>query len=151
VPESLIETESFCIKVDFSGQPSRISDAAQQHMSRHVENARLRWQTFNTVVPPVDCMPGHPFTLRSSDIDAFNHMNNAVYWQVLENELASHPDVIEGSHRAIVEFLRPIPPGAEITTRICHQATQLQIWLILDDTVAASAHVFPYNPTQDNT
>ncbi|WP_433191875.1 acyl-ACP thioesterase domain-containing protein [Nocardia sp. CA-107356] len=141
-PPGHIETESFCIKVDRSGQLSRITEAAQEHLNRHVADTRLRWRPLITEPLPAASADDRQFSIRATDIDPFDHVNNAVYWHAVENELAMHPDLIERRHRAIVEFLRPIPPATRVTVRTSRDPHQLVVWLLLDEnTIAATATV----------
>ncbi|WP_280299179.1 acyl-[acyl-carrier-protein] thioesterase [Nocardia abscessus] len=142
-PPGLIETESFCIKVDPAGHLSRISDRAQAELSRYVDDTRLRWQPLNTDAPPdSDITSDRHFPVRSSDIDPFHHVNNAVYWQIIEDQLDDNQDLLTHPHRAVIEFLRPIPPGAQPRIRANRNADRLAVWILLNnDTLAATATV----------
>jgi acyl-ACP thioesterase len=53
--------------------------------------------------PPADA-PGTPWRFRASDLDVAGHVNNAAYWEVLEDDLAAagsvpEPVVAEVEHR----------------------------------------------------
>ncbi len=37
----------------------------------------------------------HDFPVRVTDIDLFDHMNNSVYWAVIEDYLASCPELLK--------------------------------------------------------
>lgn len=150
-PPGLVETESFCIKVDPAGHFARISDAAQAELSRHVDDTRLRWRPLNNAPVP-DSAADQVFPIRSSDIDPFDHVNNAVYWQAVEDQLDDNSDLLDRPYRAIIEFLRPIPPGAYPRIRAYRTARQLCLWILLDDdTVAATATVRPLHPLEPET
>ncbi|OZD61914.1 acyl-ACP thioesterase domain-containing protein [Rhodococcus sp. 06-1460-1B] len=147
----LIETESFCIKIDGSGRLSRISEEALAQMSESVSNNRLRWRAMNTdPVPPASIDDG-TFTLRASDIDPFAHMNNTVYWQAIENVLRSRSDLTSVPHRIVVEFVRPVPADVDaVVIRTQTIADRLSIWMLLpDDTVAATAVVTAVDDLRD--
>ncbi|MDJ0395849.1 thioesterase [Rhodococcus sp. G-MC3] len=145
-PPGLVETESFCIKVDPAGYLARISDPAQAELSRYVHDTRLKWRPLNTATPP-DSATDRLFSVRSSDIDPFGHVNNATYWQAIEDQLEDNTDLLTEPHRAIVEFLRPIPPGAHPRIRARRTPRQLCLWILLEDgTVAATATVQPLPP-----
>ncbi|MEV0297544.1 acyl-ACP thioesterase domain-containing protein [Nocardia sp. NPDC050710] len=139
-----IETESFCIKIDASAQLSRISDAALEALGRHAHDTRLRWIALNTEPLPRTNGTDTQFQPRASDIDPFGHVNNTIYWQVVEDELTTHPALTSAPHRAVVEFLKPIEPGTQLGIRTRHTDDRLAIWLLLDDNiVAATATVRP--------
>jgi acyl-ACP thioesterase len=55
----------------------------------------------------------HAFALRFSDFDVLGHVNNAVYWATVEEELARRRD-LRAPLRAEIEHRAPIEPGAEI-------------------------------------
>ena len=65
---------------------------------RHVR-ARLRHRG-----EPRDGLPAAPWRFRAADLDLADHVNNAVYWQVLEEDLATNgvpePFDAEIEHRA---------------------------------------------------
>ncbi|MFE3280691.1 hypothetical protein [Nocardia sp. NPDC059239] len=60
----------------------------------------------------------------------------------MEDALAANSDLIEGPHRAIVEFLRPITAQAKVTVRVTRHSKALALWLVVDgEDVAATATV----------
>ncbi len=51
--------------------------------------------------PPPDDAPRLPWTFRAADVDVAGHVNNAVYWEVLDEEGEIPPSiVVEAEHRA---------------------------------------------------
>lgn len=138
----LIETESFCIKVNDQGMPSRITDEALEALGRGVDEHRLRWRAMNPGVPSDEAVDGPAFTLRVADIDQFDHVNNTVYWQLAEDALATRPELREAPHRAIIEFLRAIPANTQVRVRRHDTQDGFDLWLLLDDdTVTTSISV----------
>lgn len=74
--------------------------------------------------------------LRAADFDTAGHVNNAVHWEVVEDELAATnwlPSV------AVVEYQRAILPGSRPRLITGHGADQTMLWLLEDDRVLASA------------
>jgi len=139
----LVETESFCIKVNLDGGLSRISDQALESLNAGVDETRLRWRAMNPAEVPVGASRTE-FAPRTSDIDMFGHVNNAIYWQIAENELGDHRDLIGAPHRAVVEYLRAIPPTTPVTVRTHRDGDRLSLWVLLDDdTVAATMTITP--------
>ncbi|WP_051092709.1 acyl-ACP thioesterase domain-containing protein [Jongsikchunia kroppenstedtii] len=139
-PTGRIESEAFWINVNEQGMPSRLSDIAIEFLSRTTEEHRLRWKSMNPAPLPeasdgVDGSPAdrlHP--LRITDFDPFKHLNNAAYWEPVEEELLDHPDITKGRFRAVIEYLRAIDyaGGHEaITIRRRREGDQLRMWLLI--------------------
>lgn len=147
----LIETEAFWINVNDQGMPSRLSDSAFEMLSSMNDHHRLRWKSMNPDKAPAvgDVeLPDREHILRSTDFDPFKHLNNAAYLEAIEDELIDHADLIEGPHRLVIEYLRPIVPGTRITLRRVREADRLLVWMLIDDadgneTVAATVAVVP--------
>jgi len=49
-----------------------------------------------------------------TDIDLFDHMNNSVYWSVVEDYLASHPEVFTLPLRVTIEHEAPVALGDKL-------------------------------------
>jgi acyl-ACP thioesterase len=129
----LIETEAFWINVNDQGMPSRLTDNAFEMLSAMTDEHRLRWKSMNpekAPTPEVLELPDRVHVLRSTDFDPFKHLNNAAYLAAVEDELLDHGDLIDGPHRLIVEYLRPIVPGTPITVRRVREPDQLLMWLM---------------------
>ena len=69
--------------------------------------------------------------LRSTDFDPFKHLNNAAYLEAVEDELVEHLDLIDGPHRLVIEYLRPIVPGTPITLRRVREPQRLLLWMLI--------------------
>ena len=87
--------------------------------------------------PPEDAR-GVQWPLRVTDIDILGHVNNAVYWEAVESELAA-PDGFRGS--AVVEYRQPIDLQSRVELRVQARAHGLLIWFVADGAVAAAAQV----------
>jgi acyl-ACP thioesterase len=89
--------------VPFNAQEAALygSEAASRRIS-----ARLRH--------PAPASDGHrsPWTFRAIDLDIAGHVNNAAYWQPLEEELltGADPETID----AEIEFRTPAQPGEKL-------------------------------------
>jgi acyl-ACP thioesterase len=70
----------------------------------------------------------HPFPLRFTDFDVLNHVNNAVYWEVVEEELARRRE-LRAPLRAELEHRAPIEPGAVVEVVIEDTAAGGALWL----------------------
>lgn len=140
-PPGLIETQAFWINVNDQGMPSRITDEAFEKLAEMTDEHRLRWKTMHPAPLPDDDGTDRVHVLRSTDFDPFKHLNNAAYWEAVEDELIDHPDLVGRRHRAIIEYLRPVTPGAQMTLRRRRVGDELLMWLIVDDQVAATVSV----------
>lgn len=148
-PNGHVETEAFWINVNETGMPSRISDEALDVLAQMTDEHRLRWKSMNPgTAPDPDelSLPDREHTLRITDFDPFKHLNNAAYLEIVEDELVDHRDLIDGPHRAVIEYLRPIAPGTSITVRRSRDGDRLLMWILTpgdDDspTVASTVSV----------
>jgi len=75
-----------------------------------------------------------PWAIRRTDLDPFDHVNNAANWSVLEEVVAS--DAATRTGRAEMEFLAPIEFGAQVEIHVDGESdTACSAWLVTDDTV----------------
>lgn len=141
----LIETEGFWINVSKeSGMPTRISDEGLAYLSQSTDQHRLRWRSWLTEpAPPPSAFDVH-FPLRATDIDQFEHVNNAVYWQAVEHFIRDHPDLLTEGHRAVIEYHAPVTAGQDMVVRGRYdEATGLTLWFLVGDTVSTAARIGP--------
>ncbi|GAA1479759.1 acyl-[acyl-carrier-protein] thioesterase [Gordonia sinesedis] len=130
----LIETEAFWINVNEQGMPSRLTDEAFEMLSSMTDEHRLRWKSMNPEKAPAaadTALPDREHVLRSTDFDPFKHLNNAAYLEAIEDELLEHTDLVDGPHRAVIEYLRPIVPGTPITLRRVREPDRLLVWMLI--------------------
>jgi acyl-ACP thioesterase len=69
---------------------------------------RVRARLRHPAAPP-PAAPRRPWVFRAADLDLAGHVNNAVYWQALEEELAGDP--LPGGLDAEVEHRAPADAG----------------------------------------
>lgn len=144
--DGLIETEAFWILVNDQGFPTRLTDEAFEMLSSMTDEHRLRWKAMNPEkAPEQGSEPDREHVLRAVDYDPFKHLNNAAYLAVLEDEVLAHPELIDGPHRMVIEYLRPVVPGSRITVRRLREDDRLTLWLLLGEekTVAATIALGP--------
>lgn len=152
----LIETEAFWINVNEQGMPSRLTDEAFEMLSSMTDEHRLRWKSMNPEKAPAAeelALPDREHVLRITDFDPFKHLNNAAYWEAVEDELVDHNDLVEAPHRAVIEYLRPVVPGTPITVRRTRDADRLLVWLLMpgDDGELVSAATVSVSPLPTGT
>jgi acyl-ACP thioesterase len=82
--------------------------------------------------------PPRDWPLRAADFDTAGHVNNAVHWEVVEDELAAAgwlPSLAE------VEYQRPILPGCLPRVVTDRQDSQTMLWLLAGPSPLASARL----------
>ena len=63
----------------------------------------------------------------------------------MEEDVLAHPELVDRPYRMVVEYQRPIEPGATITVRRLREDDRLTLWLLLGEekTVAATISLGP--------
>lgn len=113
--EGLIESEAFWININRETQmPSRIADDFLAGLHKTTSVDRLRWKPYLKPARRDDAVEIHEFPVRVTDIDLFDHMNNSVYWSVIEDYLASHPEVMQPPLRITIEHEAPVALGDKL-------------------------------------
>ncbi len=135
----LVDAAALWVHVDKDTlQPSRVPDDVVQLLTASADGrsigARLllRQKDF----PSVDTTDAG-WTLRFSDFDAVGHMNNAAYWEMIEEHLAQHRDV-RAPLRAVVEHVVQVEPGQSPVRRFVVEDGELSLQLHAHDTVHAA-------------
>lgn len=130
-----IDTVSLWVQIDVT--TSRPASIADDFLSAYGEacdgrkvSARL---ALDTEVP--EPAAARPWSVRSTDLDPFQHVNNAATWEIVEDAL----DLGDRVGAVELEYPLPITPGAE------HQlsSTDRDIWLTENGVVAAVARFTP--------
>ncbi|MGA9871267.1 MAG: acyl-ACP thioesterase domain-containing protein [Rhodococcus sp. (in: high G+C Gram-positive bacteria)] len=137
-----VETEGFWINISATtGMPTRISDEALELLARTTDEHRLRWKAWLTEPAPAESHTDVHFPLRATDIDSFNHVNNAAYWHVVEEFLVDRQELVKQPHRAVIEYLTPILANEHVTIRHRYSDGALTLWFVVDGAVRSVAKV----------
>jgi acyl-ACP thioesterase len=111
----LIESEAFWININRETQgPARIADDFLEGLQRTTDVNRLRWKAYLSAGSRQDANEIRDFPIRVSDIDLFDHVNNSVYWKVVEEFLAPHPELFEAPLRVTIEHDAPVAFGDKL-------------------------------------
>ncbi len=135
-----VEATSLWVHLDRdSGRPRRLvegfADLYGEAAGERTVSARLRHP------PPPEGASRVPWPLRVTDFDLMDHVNNAVYWQVVEEALASRP-LQRAPLRAEVEHRQAVERGATVEWVAEERADGgLGVWVLDAGRVAASAVV----------
>jgi acyl-ACP thioesterase len=111
----LMESEAFWININRETQgPARISDDFIAGLQRTTPVNRLRWKAYLKPGSREDAEHARRYPVRVSDIDIFDHMNNSVYWSVVEDYLHEQPELMAGPVRVTIEHDLPVALGDEL-------------------------------------
>lgn len=111
----LMESEAFWININRETQgPARISDDFIEGLQRTTEVSRLRWKAYNRAGSREDAAQIREYPVRVTDIDLFAHMNNSVYWSVVEDYLHSTPELLRAPLRVTIEHDAPVALGDKL-------------------------------------
>jgi acyl-ACP thioesterase len=137
-----LDAAALWVSVDpASGRPTPLNDGFVEVYGQAVAGRRVRARLHHP--DPTPGLDRTPWAMRATDFDALDHVNNAVYWAIVEEHLARRPDLrapmlVEVEHRNAVErdhevdvVARAEPDGG------------LVLWFVDDDSVYASARVVP--------
>jgi acyl-ACP thioesterase len=100
----------------------------------HTVSARLKH-----AAPTADAKR-RPWPLRSTDFDVFGHVNNAIYWSAVEDELSHWLDGRRIGH-CEMEFKAGLDPGDAPELLVEAATDVLALWFVVDDDVRASAQI----------
>ncbi|HZA11587.1 acyl-[acyl-carrier-protein] thioesterase [Mycobacterium sp.] len=105
----LVESEAFWININRDTQmPSRIADDFLEGLRRTTDVDRLKWKAYLKPGSRDSADQIREYPVRFTDIDLFDHMNNCVYWSVVEDYLSATPELLHGPIRVIIEHEAPV-------------------------------------------
>ena len=101
---AVVEAVALWVHLDASGaRPRPMAEGFEAVYGPSAAGRRVRARLRHRGEPPDDA-PTAPWRFRAADLDLADHVNNAVYWQVLEEDLAANgvpePFDAEIEHRA---------------------------------------------------
>jgi acyl-ACP thioesterase len=112
--QALVEAVSLWVHLDpRSGRPFPLSDAELAVYEPSTGGRRIKGRLRHPAPPPD--AEGRPWWFRAADLDVAGHVNNAVAWTVLEEELLDgpEPEAID----AEAEYRAPAQPGRHEVVR----------------------------------
>lgn len=111
----LMESEAFWININRETQgPARISEDFLTGLRRTTPIDRLRWKSYLAAGAREDAVDIRPYPVRVSDIDLFDHMNNSVYWSVVEDYLYRNPELLQRPLRVVIEHDAAVALGDDL-------------------------------------
>ena len=113
--DGLLESEAFWININRDTQmPARIADDFLAGLQRTTDVDRLRWKAYLEPDSRENAAEIHEYPVRVTDIDLFDHMNNSVYWSVVEDYLAGYPELLRAPLRVTLEHEAPVALGDKL-------------------------------------
>ncbi|MGP8159823.1 MAG: acyl-[acyl-carrier-protein] thioesterase [Candidatus Dormibacteria bacterium] len=121
-----------------SGRPAQLSDLFHRIWGAGSGARPVSARLLHPAPPPV--AEGRRWAIRTTDLDVMGHVNNAVHWEAVEDELARRlPGRIPVA--AECEYRIPLDLGTHVRVVSEVDAGSLRIWLVSDGGVHASALV----------
>lgn len=121
-----------------TGRPKRVPEGFERLYGEAAGGRRVKARLEHPA-PPADA-PSRPWPLRFTDFDVLSHVNNAAYWEAVEEALSARRD-LRAPLWAAVEHPMAIERGAGVELVALDGESALSVWLLADDVVAASARV----------
>lgn len=132
----LIEAESVWVHLAREGRPERFGgnffevygpSANGRHISPRLE------------LPDPPAAERMPWPLRRPDIDLLGHLNNAAYWEAVEETAARNGFDLAAPLEALLEFRQPIDLEDEVELLYSTEENVLRLGLAVSDSVRAVA------------
>jgi acyl-ACP thioesterase len=121
-----------------SGRPKRVPDSFEALYGEASGGRRMKARLEHP--DPPDGAVRSPWALRFTDFDVLSHVNNAAYWEVVEEALSGRTD-LRAPLRAEVEHRNAVERGAVVEMAVDDTGEVLCVWVLADGVVAASAQV----------
>lgn len=136
--EPLVEAAALWVHVDQTSlQPTRVP----VDVARVLEESAAGRTVGARLLLKASLMPASasidPWPLRFSDFDAVGHMNNAAYWEVLEEQLAEDRS-LRAPMRALVEHVAQVEPGEGVVRRVDAAPSSASVLLEVDGMLRAA-------------
>lgn len=132
----LIEAESIWIHLDRQLRPARLQPRFMASYSASTLGRRVTPRLGLPDPPPNS--PSLAWPLRVSDVDVLGHVNNAAYWEAIEQVLAG-AESLRRPLETVLEFRRPIDLDDEVVVRFSARPGIVEIGFVAGEAVTAAA------------
>jgi acyl-ACP thioesterase len=135
---SILDAVAIWVYVDRDGRPARLGEWFFDHYGEAADGRRVSGRLH--LPPPPTNAATRPWPLRSTDFDPLGHVNNAAYWNAVEDELARRvpgraPVTAQLEHRAAIE------PDDRVELRSTLESDLLRVWLVVRDEPRSAAEI----------
>lgn len=134
-----IEVDSVWIHLDRHGRPARLEGFGVY--AEATAGRRVSTRLGLPELPPEAARTAWP--LRGTDIDVHGHLNNAVYWQAVEERLAAGGPDPRRPLRARLEYRRPVDLGEPLELLERREEASLELAFVVEGDPRAVARVEP--------
>lgn len=133
-PASRIEASSLWVFLDERGRPAPLPPVFVEAYGEAAGGRTASSRLALAAPAPELVAAGEPWPLRATDFDVLGHVNNAVYWAMVED------DPVECG-RVVLEYRTPIEPGASVTLVRSGSPPGDERWLVSGAGVHAAARI----------
>jgi acyl-ACP thioesterase len=134
-----IEAATTWVHVDpATGRPKRVPESFEALYGEAAGGRRVKARLQHAGPPAGAASMAWP--LRFTDFDVLSHVNNAAYWEPVEEVLAGQRDLRAPLH-AEVEHPTAVERGAQVEVAFARGEADLSVWVVADGAVAASARL----------
>jgi acyl-ACP thioesterase len=135
-----VETVALWVYVDASGRPAPLEDWFFDLYGTAANDRRVSGRL--RMPPPPSDGARRDWVLRRSDLDVLGHVNNAIAWAAVEDELA-RAGALDGGRiaGAEMEYRAPVDEGDPCELVSVATADGMACWLVTDGEVRAAAKV----------
>lgn len=135
-----LEAEALWVHLDIeSGMPRKLPDSFVDLFGEAAEGRTIRARLHHGPVA-AHAERAFDWPLRFADVDLMGHVNNAISWAIVEEELAQRSD-LRTQIRAEVEHPGPIDPGQQVAVHVARHDDGVELWALADGQVATTAQV----------
>ena len=136
----LVDAASLWVHVDSRTlQPSRVPDDVAPVLAESAGGRRVGAKLLlKPAAFPDTGWAESAWPLRFTDFDVVGHMNNAAYWEPVE-ELLAVERALRSPMRAVMEHLVQVEPGSIVTRRAAVGHDEASLQLLIDNIVHAAA------------
>lgn len=132
----VIEAESVWIHLDAAGRPARLAGG---FFDLYAEAAGGRRVSTRLALPePPAEADRRRWPLRATDVDVLGHVNNAAYWEAVEEVLAGEGAEGSGGLTAVLEFRRPLDLGDRVELLRASHDRGILVALVVGESVRAT-------------
>lgn len=136
------ESAAIWVFVDTAGRPTPLEPWFHELYGPSTDGRRVSGRL--RLPAPTDGAAGEPWPLRATDLDVLGHVNNAIAWAAVEDEVARHvsgPELDERLRGATLEYRSSIDPGdvPELVAEVAPDA--IACWLRCNGEVRVAARV----------
>jgi acyl-ACP thioesterase len=132
------DAEALWICVDLKTQaPARLPASFGATYGESAAGRRVSSRLWLDGPPPDASRVAWP--LRASDHDVLDHVNNAAYWEAVEERLVGRSELLAQPFRAVLEYGPGLEPGDTVELAVVDRPDTVALWFLVRGKPQASA------------